>query len=79
MAHSPADVIQSRTDLTSSIHREISIYKGYLAALENVLRATEMLAATKVDREIEDLEEEAITLTESKNIGTLAERLRGRK
>jgi hypothetical protein len=77
MAHSTADVIQSRTDLTSSIHREISIYKGYLAALENVLRATEMLNATKVDREVEDLEEEAIV--ESKNIGTLAERLRGRK
>jgi hypothetical protein len=77
MAHSTSDVIQSRTDLTSSIHREISIYKGYLAALENVLRATEMLAATKVDREVEDLEEEAIV--ESKNIGTLAERLRGRK
>lgn len=45
MAHTQADVIQSRVALAKAIHKEISIHQGYIAALRNALSGMNMVAA----------------------------------
>lgn len=47
MAHSKADVIQSRLDLAAAIAKEIAIHRGYIAALENALRGLRMVSAVE--------------------------------
>ena len=46
MAHTKAEIIQSRINLESSIKTEISIHRGYIAALENALRGMQMVSVS---------------------------------
>ena len=46
MAHSTAEIVQSRLDLEASIEREIAIHEGYIGALRNALRGMRMVTAS---------------------------------
>lgn len=47
MAHSKADIVESRLALAKAIHQEIGIHTDYIQALKNALSAMKMVAAVE--------------------------------